>query len=230
MNNLPINSFPVSTLSQQQILNKIHVHIKSFDSFLPVLTLNISMFGLHPKPLQDWLIQHAFITPDGMGISLLSLFKHLKWIKRYAGIDMVNDLLGVSEIPFSVALIGGNDAALNGAIAYVKQFGHSVIFSQNGFSNPISEETISKLSTLKPQLILVAMGCPKQDEFIFKLSHHLSAGVAIGVGGSFDVWANLKPRAPKVVQWLGLEWLFRAILEPQRFLRLWRVFLLLLKK
>ena len=66
------------------------------------------------------------------------------------------------------------------------------------------------------------MGCPKQDQFIYEVSQYMNSGVAIGVGGSFDVWSGLKLRAPIVFRKFGLEWLYRLVLEPRRLFRLFR--------
>lgn len=67
-------------------------------------------------------------------------------------------------------------------------------------------------------IIFVALGCPKQERWMFE-RRGLVKGVMIGVGGAFPVYAGLQKRAPKVVRRLGLEWLFRLAQEPQR---LWR--------
>ena len=102
--------------------------------------------------------------------------------------------------------------------------GHDIVYCKNGFS-PVLETDFQTIAKSQPQLILVAMGCPKQDEFIYSLSNHLNSGVAIGVGGSFDVWSGLKPRAPFIFRFFGFEWLYRILLEPQRFSRLIRCFI-----
>lgn len=60
------------------------------------------------------------------------------------------------------------------------------------------------------------MGSPKQEKFIWKYKSELGAKVGIGVGGVFDVLAGEKKRAPEIIQNLGLEWLYRLILEPSR--------------
>ena len=69
-------------------------------------------------------------------------------------------------------------------------------------------------------LLCVALGSPKQEEFMWKYKDRLAVKTAIGVGGSLDVWAGRVKRAPEFYQKHGLEWLYRAVKEPARFVRL----------
>jgi N-acetylglucosaminyldiphosphoundecaprenol N-acetyl-beta-D-mannosaminyltransferase len=228
MTHLPIKSIPICTDASDVILAMIQSRMQVTDGFLPIVTFNITMFGAHSTTLLQWLKQRAIFTPDGIGISILALLYHTQWIPRYPGIDMVNDILKKTDSVFRVALIGATDEALNGAKKWVESFGHEVVFSANGFQ-PMSQSQFDTLADLTPQLILVAKGCPLQDQLIYELSHHLKAGVAIGVGGAFDVWSGLVKRAPNIIQLLGLEWFYRLINQPQRSRRLFRSLLWLFR-
>jgi N-acetylglucosaminyldiphosphoundecaprenol N-acetyl-beta-D-mannosaminyltransferase len=79
---------------------------------------------------------------------------------------------------------------------------------------------ISELVSTVPDLVLVALGSPKQEYFIDRLKNNLPNSVMIGLGGSFDVWSGYVNRAPKIYQKLGLEWLYRTLKEPSRFKRI----------
>ena len=91
----------------------------------------------------------------------------------------------------------------------------------DGYSS-FNQDQKDQISITQPDLTLVAYGCPKQDEIIYQLSQVLPFGVAVGVGGAFDIWSGIKKRAPEWVQRMGLEWLYRLIKEPQRVGRLIR--------
>jgi N-acetylglucosaminyldiphosphoundecaprenol N-acetyl-beta-D-mannosaminyltransferase len=69
------------------------------------------------------------------------------------------------------------------------------------------------------ELLFVAMGVPRQEYFIEEHWEHLGARVVIGVGGSFDVIAGLRKRAPVLIQRAGLEWAYRLAQEPRRLFR-----------
>ncbi|MDA9661489.1 WecB/TagA/CpsF family glycosyltransferase, partial [bacterium] len=82
----------------------------------------------------------------------------------------------------------------------------------------------ANLSELNPDLVLVALGVPRQELWVERLKAS-QTGVWMGVGGSFDVWAGLKERAPKWTSRFQLEWLYRLLQEPSR----WRRYLALPK-
>ena len=81
-------------------------------------------------------------------------------------------------------------------------------------------EVIDGIKNSSPKLLLVALGAPMQEEFIYELKSILPSTLMIGIGGSFDVWAGEVQRAPEIWQKLGLEWLYRTIKQPERFKRI----------
>ncbi len=93
-------------------------------------------------------------------------------------------------------------------------------FSGDG-SNSGDDETINKINEFKPDILFVAYGCPKQELWIKRnLQKCPSVKVAMGIGGTFDYYAGNLKRAPKLLQKLGLEWLWRLILQPSRIKRI----------
>lgn len=86
-------------------------------------------------------------------------------------------------------------------------------------TQPVENELATDLKKHKPDIILVGMGFPLQEELMAKLAPQLSHGVLIGEGGTFDYhsFGGRRPKAPEFVQEAGLEWLWRLILEPRRF-------------
>ena len=92
----------------------------------------------------------------------------------------------------------------------------SVKFGYFDNDEPIYNELKSK----SPKLILVALGSPKQEEFIYKAKKILNPALMIGIGGSLDVWSGMIKRAPRLFQILGLEWLYRTAMQPSRIKRI----------
>ena len=229
MNTLLIKSVPVVIEPRETVQQFIQDALQKNDQFLPLVTFNFSMIGAHSKALLFWLSQKALFIPDGVGISLLLFFRYFLWVPRYPGIDLVDDILMNME-GRSLALIGATPDALSGAITYIRTSypTHAICFQKDGFSK-MTEDDYVRLSDAKPDLILVAMGCPLQESVIWEMSNYLESGVAIGVGGTFDVWSGQKKRAPQWVQMMGLEWVYRLSNEPKRlgrfmtsFVRLFR--------
>jgi len=85
-----------------------------------------------------------------------------------------------------------------------------------------ADQIIQAVNTSGAKLLLVAYGAPKQDLWIAKhLSKMPTVRVAIGVGGTFDFLSGTIKRAPRWLRSLGLEWLWRLILQPWRIKRIW---------
>jgi N-acetylglucosaminyldiphosphoundecaprenol N-acetyl-beta-D-mannosaminyltransferase len=94
---------------------------------------------------------------------------------------------------------------------------------KNGYFKPEDEPAIiAAIASAAPHLLLVGLGSPKQEYFIASHLSELNCGVAIGVGGSFDVWSGTIKRAPMFFQKTGTEWLYRTFTQPgARFRRLY---------
>ena len=75
------------------------------------------------------------------------------------------------------------------------------------------------IKIIKPDIVLVALGIPLQENLIYKHINDFDKGIFVGIGGSFDVLSGSKKRAPKLFIKLNLEWLYRIVKEPKRILR-----------
>jgi N-acetylglucosaminyldiphosphoundecaprenol N-acetyl-beta-D-mannosaminyltransferase len=166
--------------------------------------------------------QADYLIPDGVGLIWAShqLTPLTPIQERIAGTDVVADLLELAATKnWPVLVIGGrgydtNLTSLPGKVSWVKGF--------EDVHHPTeleSEQILSELQRLKPRLVFVALGAPFQETWI--MSHQpvlASAGVklAMSVGGAFDFLLGKVLRAPGWIQNLGLEWLFRLVLQPWR--------------
>lgn len=89
---------------------------------------------------------------------------------------------------------------------------------QHGYETD-NEKVIAKINEAKPDILFVAMGSPKQENWINANRDQLYPTIYQGVGGSFDVLAGNVKRAPKAFQKVGLEWFYRLMMEPKRIKR-----------
>jgi N-acetylglucosaminyldiphosphoundecaprenol N-acetyl-beta-D-mannosaminyltransferase len=95
--------------------------------------------------------------------------------------------------------------------------GCQIVGTRDGYFKPEEEARIAKeIAALKPDFLFVAMGIPRQEKFILSTQSVIRAGVAMGVGGTFDVFSGNVKRAPKPMQNLRLEWLWRLGQNPQK--------------
>lgn len=122
-------------------------------------------------------------------------------------------------------VIGGLQVSLEQFIEKVhKKFPNIIVVGAcNGYVDIDSPEFISHINMSKPDVLLIALGQPKQELWYAKHKTQLSVPVIVIVGGFIDFFSGYKKRAPKIFQSLGLEWFFRLLQEPRR---LWRRYLL----
>ncbi|TGV16779.1 glycosyltransferase, partial [Mesorhizobium sp. M00.F.Ca.ET.186.01.1.1] len=91
---------------------------------------------------------------------------------------------------------------------------------RDGFFRAEDEEKIvQEIAKAKPELLFVALGAPRQDEWMVKYRDRLNASMMMGVGGSFDVISGKVKRAPEIWQKLHLEWFYRLASQPSRWKR-----------
>ena len=120
-----------------------------------------------------------------------------------------------------VAMVGAKPEIIKKASENLKNEipGLNLIYVQDGYFTD-DERVLAELKNASPDLVLVALGSPKQEEFISRAKNLLPKALMIGLGGSFDVWSGVVERAPLFYQKAGLEWLYRTVKEPKRFKRI----------
>ena len=102
--------------------------------------------------------------------------------------------------------------------------GLKIVGVHNGYFNEKEERNIiSDIKRAHPSLLLVGLGSPKQEKWIYNNLRLTGAKAAIGIGGSFDVMSGNLKRAPKIFCRLGLEWFYRLITQPTRIKRMMKL-------
>jgi N-acetylglucosaminyldiphosphoundecaprenol N-acetyl-beta-D-mannosaminyltransferase len=166
--------------------------------------------------------------PDGYGIvwaikrKMISDKRQVR-VERVTGSDLMLELCQLAaEKNWQVGLLGGQEkAAKLAAINLSKQVQNLKITDLPNYQWGQSDtKIIQKISDLKIDVLLVAFGAPKQELMISKNIKLIpKVKIAMGVGGAFDFYAGKTKRAPKWLQNLHLEWLYRLIQEPWRWRR-----------
>jgi N-acetylglucosaminyldiphosphoundecaprenol N-acetyl-beta-D-mannosaminyltransferase len=95
-----------------------------------------------------------------------------------------------------------------------------IVGSHNGFFEMKDTSIPDDINACDPDLVLVALGCPRQENWISMYIDHFQKGVFIGVGGSFDSLAGNVQRAPEMWQKMNLEWFYRLLKQPSRWRRM----------
>lgn len=192
-------------------------------SVAQVVTINPEIFEYADKnsDFANIIKEAEMVIPDGVGVKIALKINGINTC-RIPGIDFAKKLLkeaAINNIP--VAIIGAKEEIITSAIDKLQQEinGLNIVYYHNGYFDN-NEEIYNNLKIKNPKLILVAMGAPKQEEFIYNAKKSIKPALMVGIGGSLDVWSGKVKRAPKLFQALGLEWLYRTISQPARIKRI----------
>ena len=174
---------------------------------------------------------------QGLYIGVCQLF-HLSVIKHplpetITGIDLLHRICQEGQrTGWKIYLLGGKPGvALEAANALTQKYPElHIVGAQEGPPDPAviptsassySMKSIARdIAASKPDVLFVAFGAPKQDLFIHQYQDELGVPVMMGVGGSFDFIVGRAHRSPVWLQSIGLEWLWRLLVEPNRIGRI----------
>lgn len=158
------------------------------------------------------------LVPDGVGVLWAARKMGASLPERVTGVDLTEYLLERRPAP-RIYLLGGKPGVADRAYRNIEKRtpGARICGTHHGyFSRQEEPAVVEAIRAARPDVILVGMGTPRQEKFIFANRGTLGAKVAIGVGGVLDILAGESKRAPEVFQRAGLEWLYRLATEPKR--------------
>lgn len=215
---------PVDLVNQQQAVEIVAKAIEQHQP-LHVVTLNaeMAMNTLEDPELREIIQQSGLVLPDGSGV-VWALARKGQKIAKLAGVDFVMGLLEMAaERGWRVYYLGATDEVIREAVERCqgKWPDLKVAGYHHGFFQGEGEVTVvAGIQAASPDILLVALGVPRQEKWIARFQRELGVPVAIGVGGTFDVMAGRVNRAPRWMQRLHMEWLYRLVKEPWRWRRM----------
>ncbi len=204
---------------------KIFLQLLNNNRYSMIFTPNPEIVMLAQKDVEykNILVEGDLVIPDGIGIIMASKIKKLGLEKRIPGIEFMERILKFSNnARKSIYLFGSTEENVKKAAENIKtKYPYiDIVGTRNGFYDENEElKIVDSINEVKPDILFVAMGAPKQEKFMYKYRKILNVKVAMGVGGSVDVWAGAVKRAPKFFRKIGLEWLYRILRNPSRIKR-----------
>ncbi len=191
-----------------------------------VATANAEMLlrATHDDELKSILNAANLVVPDGAGTVWAARHLGCHMPERVAGFDLVQELMKLAPArAWKFYLFGSSPGIAEKAKAKAETLypGIQIVGTRNGYFKPADEpEIVAQIKAARPDVLLAALGVPKQEKWLAAHMNDLNVPVSIGVGGTFDVMAGVVKRAPLWMQRARLEWLFRAMLQPSRAGRL----------
>jgi N-acetylglucosaminyldiphosphoundecaprenol N-acetyl-beta-D-mannosaminyltransferase len=219
----------IANMSEPEAINLLEEVICRYDGqtravyFVNAHTLNVSV----DRPDYHALLNRGYcVFGDGTGV---------RWAARCRGVRLSANLNGTDLVPrlfqdtagrgYRYFLLGGTaDTIARAAAAAQQRFpGWTLAGYHHGYvAAEHSVEVIAQINSAEPDLLLVGMGNPLQEQWIDRHIDDLRVPLCMGTGGLFDHWAGNIRRAPRWVRRLGYEWLQLLLQQPHK----WRRYLL----
>lgn len=167
--------------------------------------------------LREAIERAELVSADGMGVVWSS---RGQVAERVAGIDLCEALLGLAaRHGWRPYLLGARPTVLDRAVQVIQERWPSLTLAghHHGYVEPGDEQAlVGSIEATRPDLLLVGLGTPRQEQFLLAHADRIGAPVSMGVGGTWDVLSGRVKRAPEAVRERGLEWAWRMIQEPRR--------------
>ena len=230
----------ISAVTMPEALAKIEGFIESRAPHHVVTCDANSILCARQDPEYAGIVQRAALaSPDGYGVIWGMRLLNLPIYERVTGVDMVTGICEFSAQKNYSIYILGSEKGENGqpGIAEIaaknlaeKYPGLRIAGTHHGYwrrdrndailTQEDDERIAEAVRLAAPDVLFVAMGIPLQEKFIAAQMQRMNAPVSLGVGGSFDVYSGKFERAPLWVQRIGMEWLYRVIIDPSRWKRM----------
>ncbi len=224
---ITILGVPIDNVSLEECGQKTKELISSSNKSCKIVVAPNTEFIMQAqkdKEFYDILKQADFATPDSVGVILGGKLQKKYFKERIPGQAYFREVFKCAEIEgWTIYLLGGKgDVPYKAKEKLEKDFPKAKIVGvHEGFFEEDSEEDVIKqINELKPNILFVAMGAPRQEKWIYRNKEKLKVDIATGQGGTFDYEAGKIKRAPKIIQKLGIEWLWRLFLQPSRIKRM----------
>ena len=221
-----MQGYPLWQYSYAALIRCIQDRLSTKQPFTHITTLNPELMVRSEPDMHAWLKQSWVCVADGIGVCLLARRFGIR-VPRLTGIDLAIQII---QCGVPVYCLGATDGRIQAAVDRCRELYSSatIVGYSSGYTVEADWNSIVAVLNKQPTVILIGMGFPLQEQVIQRLAAEVPFGIAMGVGGMFDVVSGGCRRAPRWVQVVGLEWVYRTIQDPRRLKR-WRYLALFLQ-
>ena len=225
MSKIEILGTKIDKLTEREALNRMGEMIAAGGAHY-VVTANaeIVYMAYRDEKMRKVINEADMVTADGSGILWAARKLGDEMPERVTGVDLVSGICRESaEKGWRIYLLGSADGVAKKAAEKLRleYMGCEIVGWHHGFlrEKSVEEAVIADIKEKKADVLLVGMGAPRQEYWIREHMEELGVGVCMGIGGSLDVISGELKRAPKWMQEMSLEWLYRVIKQPSRLKR-----------
>jgi N-acetylglucosaminyldiphosphoundecaprenol N-acetyl-beta-D-mannosaminyltransferase len=212
---------PIDTLTLTETVERAHEAMRT-GKRLQHVALNVAkLVNMQTDPLLSADVMGSdLIGIDGMGIVLAARLCGIPVKERVAGIDLFDEILALcAKSGFRPYFLGATADTLEKAVRAAEEKYPAIRFAgfRDGYFKSAQEaEILAEIKESQADCLFIGMPTPRKERFLAAYRDRIGVPFVMGVGGSFDVLAGHVRRAPRGVQAIGLEWLFRIYQEPRR--------------
>lgn len=214
LNSIKLLGTTITAEGEDKILEYVIDHLYNGREKLFITTPNpeILVYAQAHPDYQDKLNSAGVALPDGVGLLLGGQLLGQPIKERVTGVDFIEKLCEkTSKKPVSMGFLGGRGGVAELTAERLKK--------KYPWINVVFVEEEWRETDQMIDILFVAYGFPKQEQWIYEHLPILPVKAVMGVGGSFDYLSGKVIRAPKFIRDVGLEWLFRLIRQPWRLKR-----------
>jgi N-acetylglucosaminyldiphosphoundecaprenol N-acetyl-beta-D-mannosaminyltransferase len=212
---------PIDCLTLEETVAAADAAMRSRRTLRQV-SINVAKFvAMRQNPELDRDVRSGdLVNIDGMGILWAARLFGISVSERVAGIDLFEAVLALcAKRGYRPFFLGATAAVLEQSVAAATARHPGLLFAgwRNGYFDASEEAgVVSLIKASRADCLFIGMPTPRKERFLARHGEDLGVPFVMGVGGSLDVLAGILRRAPKPVQAVGLEWLFRMLQEPLR--------------
>ncbi|WP_323702815.1 WecB/TagA/CpsF family glycosyltransferase [Mammaliicoccus sp. Dog046] len=212
---------PFANLTANEMVERVKyfVNQETVDNlFIVTANPEIAHYAYHNNHYQRRIKHADYIVPDGIGIVKAAKYLKTPLKERVPGIELMEEMLNIANASSKrVFLLGSSKEGVKETRKILEEHYPNVTFDhKHGYKHVLDYKVTKKIKQFEPDFIFVAMGFPKQEDWIYYNRSHFKHTVLMGVGGSFDVISGNVKRAPKFFIKMNLEWLYRIGTDLQR--------------
>ena len=224
MKKLSVLGVRVDSVSLEEVKSIATAAIEKKEPALFISLGSLTVMQARKDPIYKTLIEQAkLVICDSAGVAKAVKYLQRTEIPRLSGIDLIPVFAAMSvKKGYRIFLFGAKESVVAEACRNLTVTfpGVNICGYLNGYFDIINQNDVKEtIKRSAPDILLAGLGQPLQEKWLSTNLIELGVPVAVGVGGSFDVIAGRIKRAPLFFRRLGLEWLFRMIIEPWRLRR-----------
>ena len=216
-----ILGMPVDVLTMEACIERIDAFVRSGKPHLVITADSSGIVQAQTDSVLADLYQSAdLVTPDSSGVVWAMRRAGSSVPARVSGVDIVDRVCATSaERGWRIFFLGAAPGIAEAAAERIRERhpGCTIVGARHGYFSPEEDAAVAaEIAETKPDVLFVAMGIPRQEKFIRATEGIIGAKVAMGVGGTFDVFSGKVRRAPKALQAIKMEWAWRLAQNPKK--------------